>query len=262
MSMRKVPFRLTQCFVGFAATAGLILLSATAGDVRADLVILGAAADNTLIEDAEGDVSSGGSTGMFVGRNNQPSNSRRRGVIQFDIAGGIPAGSTINSVMLGLSLSASNAADATVSVHRLLAEWGEGTATSSGGQGAAAGAGDATWLFAQYNISPWTTAGGDYDGAVSAQTVVGGSGDYFWPSTMAMVADVQGFLNDPAMNFGWMIIGNESAAQTSKRFSTREDADEALRPRLIVDYTPVPEPTSAAILITTALLSLGRRRRS
>ena len=253
--------KLARRVVGCAAMAALILAVAAAGDVRADLVVLGAAADNTLIEDAEGDVSSGGSTGMFVGRNNQPSNSRRRGVIQFDIAGGIPAGSTINSVMLGLSLSASNAADATVSVHRLLADWGDGTATSSGGQGAAAGAGDATWLFAQYNTSPWTSAGGDYNGAISTQLVVGGSGDYFWPSTIAMVADVQGFLNDPAMNFGWIIIGNESAAQTSKRFSTREDADEALRPRLIVDYTPVPEPTSAALLITTALLSLGRRRR-
>lgn len=260
--MRMVPFYLARNVVGFAATAAVILFVAAAGEARADLVILGAAADNTLIEDAEGDVSSGGSTGMFVGRNNQPSNSRRRGVIQFDIAGGIPAGSTINSVMLGLSLSASNEANATVSLHRLLADWGEGTATSSGGQGAAAGAGDATWLFAQYNTSPWTMAGGDFDGAVSSQTVVGGSGDYFWPSTSAMVADVQGFLDDPLMNFGWIILGNESAGQTSKRFSTREDSDEALRPRLIVDYTPVPEPTSAALLISTALLSLGRRRRS
>lgn len=259
--MRKVPFYLARNVVGYAATAALILMIAAAGEVRGDLVILGAAADNTLIEDAEGDVSSGGSTGMFVGRNNQPSNSRRRGVLQFDIAAGIPAGSTINSVMLGLSLSASNEANATVSVHRLLAEWGEGSTTSSGGQGAAAGAGDATWLFAMYNSSPWTTAGGDYEGAVSTQTLVGASGDYLWPSTSEMVADVQGFLDDPAMNFGWIIIGNESAAQTSKRFSTREDADEALRPRLIVDYTPVPEPTSAALLITTALLSLGRRRR-
>lgn len=260
--MRMVPFYLARNVVGFAATAAVILFVAAAGEARADLVILGAAADNTLIEDAEGDVSSGGSTGMFVGRNNQPSNSRRRGVIQFDIAGGIPAGSTINSVMLGLSLSASNEANATVSLHRLLADWGEGTATSSGGQGAAAGAGDATWLFAQYNSSPWAAAGGDFDGAVSSQTVVGGSGDYFWPSTSAMVADVQGFLDDPLMNFGWIILGNESAGQTSKRFSTREDSDEALRPRLIVDYTPVPEPTSAALLISTALLSLGRRRRS
>lgn len=246
---------------GIAGVAALCLCAVFADAVKADVISIGAAADNTLIEDAEGDVSSGGSTGMFVGRNNQPSNSRRRSVVQFDIASAIPAGSTINNVMLGLSLVPSNDAAATVSVHRLQAAWGEGTATTSGGQGAPAGAGDATWLYSRYNSTPWTTAGGDFEGSASTQTIVSASGDYLWPSTLAMIADVQAFLDSPAGNFGWILLGNESAPQTAKRFATREESTEALRPRLIVDYTPVPEPTCAALLFSAAWMALGRRRR-
>lgn len=243
-----------------AGIATFCLCGLTHEAAQADVVMIGATADNTLIEDAEGDVSSGGSTGMFVGRNNQPSNSRRRSVVLFDIAAAIPAGSTINSVMLGLSLVPSNEASATVSVHRLQAAWGEGTATSSGGQGAPAGLGDATWIYSQYNSAAWTTPGGDFD-AASTQMAVGAVGDYLWPSTTAMIADVQAFLDSPAANFGWILIGNESVGQTSKRFATREDADEALRPRLIVDYTPVPEPTCALLLTFAAGLFCRRRRR-
>ena len=244
---------------GIAGTLLICLFGLPHAAALADVVVINAAADNTLIEDAEGDVSSGGSTGMFVGRNNQPSNSRRRSVILFDIVAAIPAGSTVNSVVLGLSLAPSNEAAATVSVHRLQAAWGEGTATSGGGQGAPAGPGDATWLYSQYNSTPWTTPGGDFE-AASTQTSVGAAGDYLWPSTAAMIANVQAFLDSPAANFGWILIGNESAGQTSKRFATREDADEALRPRLIVDYTPIPEPTCAALLMTGAWLLCGRRR--
>jgi hypothetical protein len=54
-----------------------------------------------------------------------------------------------------------------------------------------------------------------------------------------MAADVQGWLDSPATNFGWIIIGNESAALTAKRFDAHESA--ATRPILTVYYT-VPAP--------------------
>ena len=37
-----------------------------------------------------------------------------------------------------------------------------------------------------------------------------------------MVADVQGWLDNPASNFGWLMLGDESTNLTAKRFDTRE----------------------------------------
>ena len=39
-----------------------------------------------------------------------------------------------------------------------------------------------------------------------------------------MVADVQGWLDNPASNFGWLMLGDETAIVTAKRFDTRESA--------------------------------------
>lgn len=245
---------------GFVTAVALVAALIVVAPAGADLVVMGAAADNTLIEVPEGNVSSGGSTGMFVGRNNQASNSRRRGAIMFDIAGSIPAGATINSVTLQLSQSAANTGAATISLHRLLVGWGEGSAFSSGGQGAPAGPGDATWLHALYNTSPWAAPGGDFDTSASTLAVVSDVGAYHWPSTTGLVDDVQGFLDTPGQNFGWALVGDETASQTAKRFSTREEPLVELRPNLIVEYTLVPEPTSAMMLLLAGWLCIGCRR--
>ena len=39
-----------------------------------------------------------------------------------------------------------------------------------------------------------------------------------------MVADVQSWLDNPASNFGWLVLGDETAIATAKRFDTRESA--------------------------------------
>ena len=89
---------------------------------------------------------------MFAGTDGV--GSPRRGLIEFDIAGNVPAGSTINAVQLTLFLgqvAGSDTTPRTIELHRLTADWGEGT-TGSGstmiggtGQGFQANAGDATW---------------------------------------------------------------------------------------------------------------------
>src|SRR5262249_5146165 len=128
----------------------------------------------------------------------------RRGLIAFDIAGNIPAGSTINSVTLSLHVSQTAAETATVQLVRLLADWGEGTsnADSNPGQGITATPGDATWVYRFYNSSSWTNTGGDFVSTVSAYTSVSGVGTYTWGSTAKMVADVQDWLDTPSGNFG------------------------------------------------------------
>jgi len=195
--------------------------------------------DNTIYEDPLGQLSNGAGEFLFAGVTNQP--GLRRALLHFDVAGGqIPSAAMIDSVRLTLHLSRTNSGGATVSLHRLSAHWGESgsNAAAAEGQGGLAAPGDATWIYAFYNTTQWGTPGGDFEptpsGSLSTQTV----GFYVWPSTPAMVADVQSWLDNPAGNFGWMIIGDESGPITTKRFDSRENSVVENRPRLTIFFTP------------------------
>jgi hypothetical protein len=204
-------------------------------------IVLGASKDNTLYQSIAGDISNGAGESFFAGLVGSMGGSGiRRGLIDFDIAGNIPAGSTINSVTLSLHLSRSHSGAQTVELHRLSADWGEGTSNASGGpgQGAPATPNDATWVYSFYNTTLWNNTGGDYDvSTVSASTSVGGVGFYTWGSTFQMVRDVQGWLNSPGTNFGWIVLGNEVSTGSAKGFDSRENSTTGNRPTLTIDYT-------------------------
>ncbi len=202
-------------------------------------VTIEASKDNTLYEDAAGATSNGAGENFFVGRSNQLTGSIRRGLISFNLVGQIPSNATITSVTLTLSMSRSNSGDQTVNVHRVLADWGEGTSNANGneGGGAPAATNDATWLHRFFNSAVWSSPGATYAPAASASQTVGLAGFYTWGSTSALVSDVQEWLNTPSSNFGWIIIGNEAAAGNAKRFDTRENIVPANRPKLTVSYT-------------------------
>lgn len=243
-----------------AGTLGALLLGVAA---HAEVIGLPAMRDNTLYEDPTGSRSNGAGTAMFAGRNSQSSDSIRRAVLAFDIAGAIPAGSRIDRVTLTLSNAAANSDPADVRLHRLLSDWGEGASAAGdggGGGGAPAAPGDATWVHTFYDDAFWSTPGGDFDSLFSTAESVSGAGTYTWPSTPRLVADVQAMLDSPASNFGWILIGDEAAPSTAKRFATREAVDPASRPLLTVDYTPVPEPSTAACFLAAVLWTLRRFR--
>jgi spore coat protein A len=161
----------------------------------------------------------------------------RRTLLQFDVAGNLPAGSLINSVTLTLTVNRSgDNQDASMTLHPLSRFWGEGTADcgpKGGGQGAPAGAGDATWLDAEFGSVTWTNPGGDY-GPASATAVVGSENgvEGVW-SSAAMAADVQAWLDAPASNFGWIIVGDEARSSTARRFGSREGT---VPPTLTIDF--------------------------
>jgi len=108
----------------------------------------------------------------------------------------------------------------------------------SGGGGLAAN-GDATWLHASYPSIFWNSPGGDFVPQPSATRTVGTLGFHTWQTSIALVADVQHWLQNPNANFGWLMLGEESSP-SAKRFDTREATDPALRPRLIVHFTTTP----------------------
>ncbi len=195
--------------------------------------------DNTLYEydPAEGDHSNGAGFHFFAGETAM--GELRRGVLAFDIAGSIPPGSTITGVSLSMNCSRVFSDTArTVELHKLLADWGEGTSHAPGeeGDGAPATPNDATWRHRFFDTIFWAMQGGDFSGTVSASQSVGPVGQYTWNSAQ-MVADVQSWLDNPANNFGWLVLGDESGSGTSKRFDTRESASP---PVLTIEYTPAP----------------------
>ncbi len=207
----------------------------------ADSAQIQAQKDNTLYESPTGSLSNGIGPGMFCGR--AGGGLIRRALVKFDVAASIPAGSTINSVTLRLVVSQSISPALPCSVHRALADWGEGQSASlafGGGMGAPAEPGDATWLHTFYSAQLWATPGGDFAAAPSATIQVGVPEVYTWGSTPEMVADVQGWLDTPASNFGWIVVGDETTPATAKRFDTKDHLTEPNRPLLTVDFTPPP----------------------
>jgi len=197
---------------------------------------IGAKKDNTLYEDTAGLFSNGAGEYFFVGKTN--AEKLRRGLIAFDVAGNIPASAIIDSVKLKLSMSQTIADTQRIELHRVLADWGEGTSNASGNEGAGAAAtpDEATWIHRFFNTRLWTKAGGDFVTTASASRTVGSFGFYVWGSAPQMVADVQMWLNNPASNFGWLLLGNENKFPTAKRFDSREHSTPVNRPVLTVFY--------------------------
>ena len=196
-----------------------------------------ASADASLIEDAEGArADSIDAAGNFVGMTNN--NQARRMLVSFDLSS-IPAGSEIASVRLEMHMSRTAGEAAPVSLYLVTTTWSEGTsdARGEGGRGAESTPGDPTWIHAGFDNLFWHVPGGDYVEAASATSSIGRPGEYEWESD-ALKADVQSWLDDPSTNFGWIAIGDELRTKTAKRFDSRENDDEGLRPTLVVALAP------------------------
>ena len=218
---------------------GFILILAIVSGIQAETLTLEPARDNTLYEDAEGGRSNGAGNHLFVGRTGKGVN--RRALLAFNLSD-IPPNATVTQVSLTLNMSRTISGAQTVELRRVLANWGEGSsdARAQEGDGIAAAQGDVTWLHRFFNTSLWRMPGGDFADGVSAQLTVDSLGVYTVSSTPELVADAQGWVKNPEMNFGWILLGNETVNITAKRFDSRENADATLRPKLTVAFEAAP----------------------
>ena len=194
--------------------------------------------DNTLYLDATGSRSNGRGANIFTGTT--LGGGIRRAAIAFDVASQIPPGSEITGVTLQLHLSKSIAGEHPSELRAITQDWGEGTSNagaSNDGNGAVSRPGDATWVHASSPDRRWNTPGGDFSPAADA--TASAVADITFATSAALVARVQSWLNDPAANFGWMVLGNEADATTAKRYASREGS-EARRPKLTVEYLALP----------------------
>jgi hypothetical protein len=206
----------------------------------ADEVTIISSKDNTLYEVKFGVLSNGAGNHFFCGRTG--TDAIRRGLLLFDVASAVPAGSTVNSVTLTLRMSQSNNAPTTMcGIHRVQQHWGEEDSIAEGGEGSGALAlpGDATWLHTFFDTQIWNNEGGDFDPDPLATQSVAGVGFYSW-SSPALTALVQQWVQDPSQNFGLLLHGDETFFPSAKRFDTREIPTVANRPKLLINYTPPP----------------------
>ena len=129
--------------------------------------------------------------------------------------------------------------------------------------------GDATWLHTDFDSAVWTVPGGDFNPFASAVTAVGSESLFYTWSGPGLLDDLQYWLDNPALNYGWVIIGDELTAGSAKRFDSRErfdfdfDTGRRTAPILSIQYTVIPEPAAALLLAFGGLLvfSAPRNRR-
>jgi hypothetical protein len=231
---------------GFAAVATYLALQLA--PASAETVILEPSKDNSIFSDRLTN-SNGQGPDLFVGHNAPEieGGGIRRSLIAFDPLASIPIGATIQSVSLTLYFETAGRGfvpGQTNSLYRVTSDWGEGDSLGGGGQGVPAEPGDATWNNRFHDDTPWSTPGGDFVPTPSASLFVPAVNDRLqtWPSTPELVADVQGWVDSPSCNFGWIIRGDEVGDRTAARFTS---GDEPFflenRPMLTIDYTaPAP----------------------
>ncbi len=204
----------------------------------AETVVLEPVADAAIYE--EGDFANGSGSYLFAGRTeNRNGAVERRSLIAFDIAGAVPAGAAITEVSLELTMSRTISGSQTVELRRVIESWSEGPSDAPGqeGAGAAAGAGDVTWMHREFPNSTWMMPGGSTSsGSASASQQVANTGPYSFGSSSEMVSDVQAWLDGSADNFGWALLIPSSAVGSAKRFNSRENSDQSSRPKLTVTY--------------------------
>ena len=215
-------------------------------------VVLTPSKDTTLIE-LPADRSN--ATGeLFVGRVSLNQNrSLRRGIIAFDFSA-IPSQSTVTAASLDMFVSRSRIQQSSrVSLQKMTADWGEGTSSFIGGRGTAPTTNDVTWTHRFFPGTTWSTAGGDFVSTASAIANVRGTSTTPTCSAPGMVTDIQGWLDAPATNFGWILLGEIFSGNTIKKFNSKEIGSNP--PQLTVTFT---EPAaSLTVSIAAAEISEG-----
>lgn len=247
-----------------------VCLTSIAGPAQAIEIRRAPAADATLFG-IEPDRANGSGSHLFVGAT--AGGDPRRALMRFDLSD-VPPGSIIRSASLRVLVDRTAigaSADNIASLHRLLAGWSEGVSGTGGGGnggGEVAVAGDVTWTQRHYAATPpqlWTTPGGDF-AAESASILMASTGSFVWAGTPEMLADIQGWVNDPASNHGWLIRGSEATTRTAKRLVSREGGVNV--PLLTLEYDPpvaesgdVPLPAWALAALAASLMGAAVRPR-
>jgi hypothetical protein len=198
----------------------------------------------------------------FVSAGVTSQGKRTRALMRFDVAGAIPAGSSITSASLAIRYLQGGGTGQSYEMHRMLVPWVEGTGVGlvpgTGNVGAPANPGEVTWQSRAHGSAGWGSPGGqsgvDFLSGASASATLALSGLVF--SSAGMAADVQLWLDTPGDNNGWIILlTGETTSSSASRLGSREGT---AKPTLSITYTLPASPTPPDIF---ALASLGSQLR-
>lgn len=207
--------------------------------------------DDASIFDESGDLANSRGERLYVGQTQLGHDQVRRSLIRFNPSG-LPPGAILLNAELRLFVDQSPfaaAAPVSFSLHPVQQFWQEGAsdAGTPGGQGAPAGINDPTWLHNAYSNALWSVAGGDFLAASDIQTGTFGGGETLTFSSASMLTDIEGWINTPASNFGWIIIGSEGTSKSARAFASRENTRNPI-PELVITYQ-IPEPGTGLLLL-------------
>ncbi len=254
-----------EIYVGSKVTAGVLALQTGLPNgalykiVPASAVVnttqLEPVKDNSIFSELGplGEELSNGTGNLFAGRTGAGEN--RRSLLKFDVSS-IPPGSAVISATLQMNVNATDAANLGASnfdLFKLRQDWGEAASFSATGPAFALN-NDATWDHRFYSAtSPveWTFGiDQPYWTSTSATASLNAPGSYTW--TNSLFTDVRSWLANPALNQGWILIGNEATNGTAKQLHSRESAA-SMRPKLTVTHV---SPSSYARWVANYFPSL------
>ena len=146
-----------------------------------------------------------------------------RGLLRFDLSA-IPTEANVTGATLRLKIVQVpiDAVFSPFELHRALIPW----------------AADATWLNSNASL-PWSSPGGGAESDYATPAVLGvrvaASAEYVFASTNQMIADITGWIADPASNHGWLLkSANEGTQGTAIHFGSSESA---VPPALEISYS-------------------------
>ena len=229
-----------------------ILLSAAVASVQvasAAILVVGVADNSTLRSGAgQADINQSTSQILFVG-DTTTSGDYLRSALAFDLSAPALSGATINSATLTFyvrsSDSSSQNTSITLNLHELSSSF-----TNAG----------VTWN-SRDGTNSWLTPGGDFGGILATASgnprAAAGTAVSFTSATFASAVE-------DAIGSTFYLLAKSSVEENTNRnlfqFTSTRDSNTSRHPVLTIDYTPVPEP-STAIFGGLGFLALLRRRR-
>ena len=225
----------------------LLFLLAMVGGGQAETIVLNPVADTFITERFPTQNQGGGQDLVCGTQGAMASFAKNRALFKFDPGTSIPQGAMINSVRFTLTVTQVPilSANSRFELRRVLRPWDVN---------------QATWALRLAPDIAWGELGGelntDYSATVSGAAVLEEDvGSYLFDSTAAAAADVQSWLDDPASNFGWILItSQETTAYTARRIASADSSVDL--PQLEVDYTPPPTPRIASVSLKDGTFSL------
>jgi hypothetical protein len=264
-------------------SAALALFTALAFPAGAATTTLTATGDNTILDGSLAAQNFGNFNPISSGTNGA---FTQKSILRFNVSSLDGLYTSIDSITLRVfyaddSSLNTGTAMVTTNVHAITAA---NRAWTEGNSAGAAAVGESTWNRRVHNTTNWagsaglSTAGSDYDSTVLSSSTIdlalanrptpGTAIDFtFTGDSVALTALIDSWMVDNADlsrdNPGLLLRDPTPTFNTLRnRFtaSSTEDANAALHPQLIVNYTAIPEPSSMLLLGFGGLVMFRRRR--